>query len=371
MRVIYNSEIFNTFEIENFQIDKPLLIKHDNLFVSNHIKHNIVLLFNNSNINSIVQEWVIEKDDLERDIYYIKTTQERETHVRYLGAPNKNNIVYLYTSKNRFTKWRITKIEGTTYSITYAGEKFNNKKHTIVVAAYNESVDWLLPYEDCVIIYHKGQNAIPPFSNIIKLDNIGREGHTYLKYIITNFNNLPDRVTFLQAEPFLHNDTILYGIDNYEKSLPFQPLGLRYLKDSQIPTDEIVNKFKTTTNYGLEYLVLKLNKNLNYSVDYFFKDDGITMMIDNYQREFRLQENQFISDNFLNRCKFPKTYMNKSTDKIDFTFSALFSVIRTNIKIYSESEYKSILEELLVHHDQGGVNGYVLERMWMYILDNI
>ena len=128
MRIIYNNEIFTSFEIENFQIDKPLFIKYDNLFISVHKNLNIVLLFNNSNNTSIFQEWILEKDLLEDSIYYIKTTCERDTKVKYLGSPNNNNIVYLYTTKNRFTKWQIVHIDRNNYRITYAGEKFNKKE---------------------------------------------------------------------------------------------------------------------------------------------------------------------------------------------------------------------------------------------------
>lgn len=48
-----------------------------------------------------------------------------------------------------------------------------------------------------VTIYNKydGDNLLP---------NIGREGHTYLHYIIENYNNLPDEILFSQYDPIDH-----------------------------------------------------------------------------------------------------------------------------------------------------------------------
>jgi hypothetical protein len=370
MRVIYNSEIYKKFIIKDFAIGKPVRIfTTNNLCISVHKVNNIVYLFTDINEKSY-QTWVFEKDIFEPEIYYIRSPNEREGHIQYLGNPNKNNIVFLYTSKNRYTRWRVTFSEGF-YNIVYAGDKFDIKKHCLVVACYNESIEWLLPYNDIAIIYHKGPHKIPPFDNVIVLPNIGREGHTYLHHIIENYSNLSDRVTFIQADPLLHNDTILFGIDNSEKLLPFQPLGLRWLEKHQIPPNSLIAKHKTITSYGLEYLKLKLNSDLNYAEDYYFNDEGINVLIKNYKHEFSLSSDKSIGENFLRRASFPINYTNKSFNSIDFTFSALFSVIRTNIKIYDIDIYKSLLSELLVSNDQGGVNGYVLERLWCFILDNI
>jgi len=372
MPTIYNSTLNTIFELDSLKSNKPTYIYLKNKCLSVHKTKNIVFYLG-KNIDNSFQEWVFESDPKQPDIYYIRSQNSHEGDVKYLGSPNKNNIVFLYTSKNRYTRWKVTLNDGkkNMYNIVYAGDKFDIKKHAIVVAVYNEPIDWLLPYNDIAIIYHKGNLSIPPFDNIIKLPNIGREGHTYLNHIVENFNTLSDRTTFIQGDPFLHNGTILYGIDNHEQMLPFQPLGLRWLEKRQIPPNAIINKYKTTTDYGLEYLVIKLNGNLNYDKEYYFKDKDIESMIHNYRREFRLAGDKIISENFLVRSKFPINYTNKSLHRIDFTFSALFSVVRTNIKIYDKEIYHSIMKELLMRNDQGGANGYILERLWCFIFDNI
>ena len=37
---------------------------------------------------------------------------------------------------------------------------------------------------------------------MVKLPNVGREGHTYLHHIVNEYNNLADRTLFLQGNPY-------------------------------------------------------------------------------------------------------------------------------------------------------------------------
>ena len=48
------------------------------------------------------------------------------------------------------------------------------------------------------------------------LDNVGREGHTYYKYIVDNYDNLKDYTCFLQGNPFDHSPNI---IDNLHRCI--------------------------------------------------------------------------------------------------------------------------------------------------------
>ncbi|KAI9810250.1 MAG: hypothetical protein M1827_006384 [Pycnora praestabilis] len=69
----------------------------------------------------------------------------------------------------------------------------------IVIAHYNEDVDWLEPVKDFCTIYSKGgPKNLPPYPSI-PLPNIGREGHTYLQHIAEQYDALPDVTIFLQG----------------------------------------------------------------------------------------------------------------------------------------------------------------------------
>jgi hypothetical protein len=71
----------------------------------------------------------------------------------------------------------------------------------IVVAKYNENVEWTKKLNHKVTIYDKSDK---PIEGSIKLKNVGREGETFLYHIVNNYNNLDDVTVFLQGNPFEH-----------------------------------------------------------------------------------------------------------------------------------------------------------------------
>jgi hypothetical protein len=83
----------------------------------------------------------------------------------------------------------------------------------IVVARYNEDVAWTKQFSN-VIIYNKGNN-LDDYSNVITLNNVGREGHTFYKYIFDNYDNLDDYTIFLQGHPFDHCNDIIDLLTKY------------------------------------------------------------------------------------------------------------------------------------------------------------
>ena len=86
----------------------------------------------------------------------------------------------------------------------YEDDKCIFQDHCLIVARYNENLDWLNSLVETeswirnVIIFNKGLDNIKlskKTKNIIKIKNvpnIGREGGTYLNYIITNYKCLPE-----------------------------------------------------------------------------------------------------------------------------------------------------------------------------------
>ena len=64
----------------------------------------------------------------------------------------------------------------------------------VVVAKYKEDINWVNELNYPYIVYDKSKDY----------PNVGRESETYLRYIIDNYNNLPDRIVFLQGHPFDH-----------------------------------------------------------------------------------------------------------------------------------------------------------------------
>jgi hypothetical protein len=64
----------------------------------------------------------------------------------------------------------------------------------IVVAKYKEDITWVKDLKYPYIIYDKNKD----------IPNVGREAETYLRFILENYDNLPDYTVFLQGKPFDH-----------------------------------------------------------------------------------------------------------------------------------------------------------------------
>jgi hypothetical protein len=79
----------------------------------------------------------------------------------------------------------------------------------IIVARYNEDISWTKQFPN-VTIFNKGTPLGLP--NEIMMENVGREGHTYYKYIYDNYDSLDDYTILLQGKPFDHSPNIIKNI---------------------------------------------------------------------------------------------------------------------------------------------------------------
>jgi hypothetical protein len=373
----FNINHHSLFYIENFDINKPINIIYEGCYLSYVETHNVVN-FVNIDDDSGRQKWIIEKCDSK---YYIKGVFKRSNYTQYLGCPNRSGDVYLYTSKNKYTAWNIIKTEENYYNIEYAGEKFNINEVSIVVSKYMEDVQWVLAYNDIAIVYNKSspydislvwnyqccwdENSHHSLQNVVNLPNVGREGNTYLSHIITNYDNIiSERTIFVQASPFEHNPTILFGIDNHDKHEEVQPLGLQYLVEKNIPPHEVLDKFKVKTDYGLEYLVLHCNTDL--LVEEYSTEFPITFLFDK-QRE-RYSRDRSLVECFFNRAAFTPVKKQVGSN-IRFFFCGLFSVTKNKILKYDRDAYCRLNEVLL--KDVGDrIDGYILEKLWLHIFED-
>ena len=364
---MYNINNIYYFIINDFNDNKVHKIIYNNIFDKDDPLNNNYLTIENNNITfskNITDDcyWIIEKSN-DIDIYYIKNKNIGKNSIQYLGCPNLDNNVYQYTSKNIFTKWRIKLYENNIYKIDYVGSKFNKSDVSLIIARYKENIDWLLPYNDIAIIYNKSSEEIKNFKNIENIENIGREGHTYLYHIINNYNNLTNYNIFLQAGPFDHNETLLYGIDNYFNFLDIQPLGKQWLLEHNIPTKEILEENQTITNYGLKYMKIKIDGNLRIEN---LNDPGIEILNKDIIDIYNI-ENSCVLECFLKKSKFP---IINNLNNVNFTFSALFSINKFHILKYDIEIYQNLMIELLRSDNQGNWQGYILERLWLYIFEN-
>lgn len=114
----------------------------------------------------------------------------------------------------------------------------------LIVARYNEDIDWLDDVKIPYIIYNKGKSVNNP--NSITLPNIGREAHTWLYHFITRRDSLAD-VTFLaQGNPFEHSADFLARL-NHDY---IRPISLTTQYQDSYPPQEIKDCDLILFNHG-------------------------------------------------------------------------------------------------------------------------
>ena len=239
-----------------------------------------------------------------------------------------------------------------------------NLTNEIVICRYNEDVNWIYNLLDQfnwiqkIKIFNKGEtlDINHPKIFIEDVKNIGREGETYLSYIINNYNHLPENIWFLQANPFDHSPDFTYlltieAIKNY--NYDFQPLSYYYNKT-------VYNPINDKSSYILG------NKVIQYCVDK--NTQQIEGVHKHFDREHQKKVERLGNDYIDNLCN--KINIEKPKQIIPFTWGALFYVNKEKLTQYSVEVFKKLREELLNKNDQGGDEGYALERFWQYFLTN-
>ncbi len=108
-------------------------------------------------------------------------------------------------------------------------------RFTVVVARYNEPIDWVSRYKH--IVYNKGR----PIPNSVTMPNIGREAHTYLFHIVNNYDQLDDFTVFLQGNPFDHSPNLFRQLDTYS-NLPEMP-DFFYISEVILPANSECDLF--------------------------------------------------------------------------------------------------------------------------------
>jgi hypothetical protein len=156
----------------------------------------------------------------------------------------------------------------------------------------------------------------------------------------------------------------LCAIDAIDQTRSIQPLG--YIYSDTIPSNEVIKASEKLTDYGLKYMVTKINRNLQIVSPVAFHDAGINEFIEDHKYIYPAQASMSLVNAFLERCKFPQL-VEGDESLIPFSFAGLFKVNREVIRVHFKHTYKNMLRELTLIHPQGGLNGYILERVWLYI----
>ena len=115
---------------------------------------------------------------------------------------------------------------------------------TVVICHFKENIEWVNQLNHQYIIYNKNPENNLRFEN--NLPNVGFYTIVYLKYIIDNYNNLPDFVCFSQDNPFYHCKSFIEKVNSFDFKTEFLPLGKTYIRDNKDILNQTINYAKNT-----------------------------------------------------------------------------------------------------------------------------
>lgn len=222
---------------------------------------------------------------------------------------------------------------------------YNNRTIEIIVSRYNEDLEWLndkliegLP----VTIYNKGKNddfnKIPLLKKQITLDNVGVCVHTYLYYIIENYENLPDVTIFLPGS----------CMDDHKKEL----------------TTKTIIKTKETKNSVFYVAGIHTNP---------ISEELYDFTIDNYSLDN--QKNKSVnSDTLLIPCDirpFGKWYKTvfPNLDVNYVNYKGIFSVSKEHILNRSKKSYEELIK--FVNKNKNEESAHYFERAFLAVFHPI
>lgn len=275
-------------------------------------------------------------------------------------------------------------------------KNFTKEEFCIVVSRYNEDVHWTIPLGKNCIIYNKGEADLNYIDekHIIPLDNIGKEGGTYIKHIIDNYENLSEHTAFLQASPFGHVDLYseenraerIFSLLNENKTYSFKFISTWMVKVNEEELSKYGSGFPNVRiNLGLPIKIKNLIYYLNFYIEQnLFDIDMVKLkntLLDllNSTETIKLWEFADII------TKIPYFMCNKKGNEIrdelfaKFDFShilpviksgycygagAMFIVSKSQILKHTKSFWIDLFKGLQERNPSGG---YGLEKLWLYI----
>ena len=217
----------------------------------------------------------------------------------------------------------------------------------LIIARYNEDLDWLKNYENYefanVYIYNKSDNSLkcPSFlknCKVIQLPNVGVCDHTYLYHIIHNYNNFSDYNIFIPGSTYTNPrkknkfDIILDYI--FEKKIPIMSGNILHGKEVH----------KDLHNFTLDYWAPTDQGNREYNSDFNLTKSPIRPFGDWY------------------KFYFPKESSNR------VSYLGMFGVTREMILEHKKDKYIELIKT--VEKDKFSEAAHFVERIWGTLYKN-
>jgi hypothetical protein len=210
----------------------------------------------------------------------------------------------------------------------------------IVISRYNEDLNWLNDehfdkYQ--YIVYNKGVNddyvKSANFKKELKLENVGRETHTYLTHIINNYDELADFTIFVPGSLELEN--------KYERAKRL------FIETDNNENSDLLSCIKFDT-----------------SVKDTFNDFQIDSYLSSNQNNKTINNDASIKESEIRPFGkwYESTFNNVNIDGKCFTQNAIFGITKDTILKKPKSYYIDLIEHVNDHNNPE--TGHYFERSW-------
>lgn len=219
-------------------------------------------------------------------------------------------------------------------------KKYKESNHSIdmVIARYNEPLDWLNEINTDninVICYNKNEQEFyhPKVDKVINLPNIGKCDHTFLYHIINNYNCL--------------SDMTIFTVGSCDMS------------------------YKWAQFLSIFYNAKMYNKSTFWTVKYSdVKKDLYDFKIEKYQTSYtnNISKNQENNTQLCSIRPFGKWYENKFGNLIvtEVNYKAMFAVNKNDIRNRPKEFYEDLIEDVMTSNPECG---HFIERSWLAIFN--
>lgn len=239
----------------------------------------------------------------------------------------------------------------------------------LVVSLYGEDYGWIpAALETCkvdrVVVYNKGPRDVridDARVSVVAAPNVGREGETFLRHIIQNWGRLPRGVWFAQGDPFEHSPDFVGLLGKWESYAdePYWSMSDRFKESLSMPPKHMVDSSDAYRVDGLRcsnYFVRDMQLVGHCS----FLDQGVRVILKEFRDRYRVTDSfEYLSARL--RIARPRPIT-------DFSFGACFYTLGSCIRRHPRWVYEEARRFLLETDDQGGFQGFVLERYWPYLV---
>ena len=241
---------------------------------------------------------------------------------------------------------------------------------TLVVARYNEDLNWLhkLPPEVRIMLYNKGVKITDPqllrrIDFIETITNRGKEADTYLHHLENSQQeDFGGWTVFCQGDPFPHSPDFLKLLGYRDSWEEVQPLTSGYMEIWDVPPrsfkvlndEEWIGRLPVYT----EQFSLHTMEPLGWI------DEGANDIFTDYRKHFGLEKGWSIAGHFLESCGLEELAEQAWRSSLgQFSYGAQFGVRNDRLSLIPKTCLALMREVSWEHYTAG----FVYERMWLHL----